>query len=217
MQYEQGSSASQMTAETVMDKQPRWKMLPDCSKNPKSACPDVWTHLPRHKTAQIMDKKSRCGGFFRSKFKRRLAWSCGKDSSKKFQWNLDGKKCRIGNACLFIENIFSSVHVGEIKMVGKKKVLKDLKDLKVGQNPPDPFRGKKFRHEITKKKKILKMSKKNIKKMTKMITNTKKSKKSKKMKDTKKNKKAHTGFERLKSFKSRAKPPGPLSGKKSPT
>ena len=33
----------------------------------------------------------------------------------------------------------------------KIKVLKDVKDLKVGQNHPDPFRGKNHRHEKTEK------------------------------------------------------------------
>ena len=71
---EQGSSASQMTAaksnglllqdcHVVIDEQPmqdllilrsNWRMLPDCSKFPKSECQDMWIRLPRHKCPQIM-------------------------------------------------------------------------------------------------------------------------------------------------------------------
>ena len=65
---EQGSSASQMTAATVMDIIPRWPgcagqaadavsvytqvKMEDASKLlkiPKSECPDIWIRLPRHK------------------------------------------------------------------------------------------------------------------------------------------------------------------------
>ena len=47
---------------------------------------------------------------------------CGNHNSKMFYWNLDGKKYRIGNVCLFIENKdnFVSVHVDDI-MAGKKQ------------------------------------------------------------------------------------------------
>ena len=66
--FEQGSSASQMTANSwtllqscqkVKDKQPmryqhtlklKWRMLSDCSKFPKSECPDVWIRLPRQES-----------------------------------------------------------------------------------------------------------------------------------------------------------------------
>ena len=47
---------------------------------------------------------------------------CGRDSSKKLFWNLDGRKYQIGNACSFIENsCFSSVYVDDIKVTGKKQ------------------------------------------------------------------------------------------------
>ena len=44
-------------------------------------------------------------------------------SSRKFCWNLDGKKYRIGNVYFFIENkgYFLSVYVNDIKMAGKKQ------------------------------------------------------------------------------------------------
>ena len=66
---EQGSSASQMTAAKVMDiisrlpgcagqaadavpaytQVKKLEMLHNCSKIPKSECPDIWIRLPRHK------------------------------------------------------------------------------------------------------------------------------------------------------------------------
>ena len=45
--------------------------------------------------------------------------NCGKDSSRKFKWNLDGK-----GECLFVhrrQGLFLSVHVDDIKMAGKKR------------------------------------------------------------------------------------------------
>ena len=47
--------------------------------------------------------------------------SCGRDNLKKFHWNCDGKKFRIGNACLFIgkQGLFLPVHVDGIKMTGR--------------------------------------------------------------------------------------------------
>ena len=64
----QGSSASQMTVAKIMDiisrfpgcdgqaadavsakTKSKWKMLTKLSKIPKSECPDIWIHLPRHK------------------------------------------------------------------------------------------------------------------------------------------------------------------------
>ena len=65
---DEGSSASQMTRARVVDiisrlpgcdgqaadavsayTQGKWKMLTNCSKIPKSECPDIWIRLPRHK------------------------------------------------------------------------------------------------------------------------------------------------------------------------
>ena len=46
-----------------------------------------------------------------------------KVNSKKFYWNLDAKKYRIGNVFLLIENkkLVLSVHVDDIKMAAKKQ------------------------------------------------------------------------------------------------
>ena len=52
-----------------------------------------------------------------------LRSSCGKDSSRKFGWNLDGEK--VPNwECLFVhrkQGLFSSVNLDDIKMAGKKQ------------------------------------------------------------------------------------------------
>ena len=108
---EQGSSASQMTAAKVMDV---IAGLPDCDgqaadtvsaytqvgledaprllKIPKSECPDIWMRLQTH-LAQILVKHWRpCGFFLERNLCGHLLDSCGKDSSKKFCWNLDGKR-----------------------------------------------------------------------------------------------------------------------------
>ena len=48
---------------------------------------------------------------------------CGKDHLKKFVCDKEGKRYRVGHACLFIENkvLFLSVYVDDIKMFGKKQ------------------------------------------------------------------------------------------------
>ena len=51
--------------------------------------------------------------------------SYGRDSLRKFYWNLDGGKYRIGNVFLFIENqgLFLSVYVDSVKTAGKKQKM----------------------------------------------------------------------------------------------
>ena len=94
---------------------------PRLLKIPKSECPDGWTCRSRHKWpkswANIEDpvvplERNLCG--------HPLA-----DSSRKFCWNLDEKKYRIGE-CLFVhrkQGLFLSVHVDDMKMVGNKQNL----------------------------------------------------------------------------------------------
>ena len=52
-----------------------------------------------------------------------LLVSCGKDSSKKLCWNLDGRKYQIGNVCSFIgsDGHFCQNNVDDIKMAGKNQ------------------------------------------------------------------------------------------------
>ena len=99
----QGSSASHMTGAKVLGCagqaaeavsayiQVKKEDAPRLLKIPKSACPDLWIHLPRHKWPK--------------------SWSNIEDSVvplernlKMFCWDLDGKKYRIGNVCWFIGN-----------------------------------------------------------------------------------------------------------------
>ena len=73
---------------------------------PKSACPCIWIRFSATHMAKILVKQQRSSGSSWAKSVRtpicRLLGR--KDSSKKFHWDLDGKKYRIGNVCLFIEN-----------------------------------------------------------------------------------------------------------------
>ena len=52
----------------------------------------------------------------------------GKDKLKMFYWNWDGKKYRIGNVCLFIENKDFSYRylVDDIQMAGRKQHLNPM-------------------------------------------------------------------------------------------
>ena len=72
-------------------------MLPDCSK--------FWIRLPRHKWpkswANIEDPVV---PLERNLYVHPLAGLLWKDNSEKLCENLDGRKYRIGNVCLFIEN-----------------------------------------------------------------------------------------------------------------
>ena len=122
---EQGSSASQMTAAKVMDVIAR---LPDCDEQAADAV-SAYTQvkiggrsqiaqnsnvrLSRYmdtssttQMAEIMVKHRLVQWFLLNEIctDTNLLVSCGRDSSKKFHWNLDGRKCRIGNVFLFIEN-----------------------------------------------------------------------------------------------------------------
>ena len=119
-----GSSASQMTAAKVMfviarlpdcarqaptqyplTTKLRWRMLQDCSdfRGPNvqiygSVFHD--TNGPNHGqslTIQWFLLNRICTD-------THLLASCGKDSSKKFNWDVDGQKYRVGNVCLFIDN-----------------------------------------------------------------------------------------------------------------
>ena len=120
---EQGSSASQMTPAKVMDV---IAGLPDCDgqaadeisaytyvklehaprllRIPKPECPDTWIRLPRHKWPKSwssIDQWYLLNGICTD---THLRYFFGKDSSRKFCWSLVGKKYRIGNVYLFIEN-----------------------------------------------------------------------------------------------------------------
>ena len=122
---EQGSSASQMTAAKIMDVVAR---LPGCEgqaadavsaytqvkledapkllKSPKSECPDVWTHLPRHKWPQSWEKienpvvpleRTLCGHPLPG-----LLWE--RQFEKAFVGTWMGKKYQIGSVRSFIVN-----------------------------------------------------------------------------------------------------------------
>ena len=111
---EQGSSASQMTAASVMDIISR---LPGCAgqaadavsaytqvKNgrcsqiikqiPKSECPDIWIRLPRHKWSKSWSSmEDSVVPFERNLFGHPLAGlSYGKGNLRKFYWNTVGKE-----------------------------------------------------------------------------------------------------------------------------
>ena len=123
MQFtEQGSSASQMTAAKIMDIISR---LPGCDGQaadavsactqvkmedahkllfiPKSECPDIWIRLPRHKWPKswssmedpVVPLERNLYGHFWQDY-------CGKGNLWKSDWNMDGRKFKIGNASLFI-------------------------------------------------------------------------------------------------------------------
>ena len=122
--FEQSSSASQMTAAKVMDVIAR---LPDCDgqaadaisadtqvkledaprslKIRKSACPEIWIRLPRHKLTKSKEILLTPLFLLRETFtETHLLTYCERGNSKKYCWNLDGKKYQIGNVCLFKEN-----------------------------------------------------------------------------------------------------------------
>ena len=115
----QGSSASQMTAAKVLDVIAK---LPDChgqaadsitayirvndmnGPNPGQTVKIRWFLLEEICTIT------------------HLRASCGKDSSRKFCWNLDGKKLPNWE-CLFVhqkQGSFVSVYVDDITMAGQK-------------------------------------------------------------------------------------------------
>ena len=113
--YWQGSSASQMTAAKIMDVVERLPgcegqaadavsactsgkvegMLPDCSKIPKSECPDVvWISLPRHKWpkswANIEDLVVPWTKFIWTSHWQDCYWT--RQSRKKLLWELEWEK-----------------------------------------------------------------------------------------------------------------------------
>ena len=116
---EQGSSASQMTAAKIMvvarlpgcDEQAadavsafaqeKMEDAPRLRRIPKSECPDMWIRLPRHKWPKSWETWRYRGT---SRKTRVRASTCGTLAGRKFYGNLDGKRCRIGNVFLFIEN-----------------------------------------------------------------------------------------------------------------
>ena len=91
-------------------------------KIPESECPDFWIRLPRHKWRKSWLKTLRsllneiCTDIH-------LLASCGKDNSRKFYWNLDGKKVPNWD-CLFVhrkQGLFLSVYNDDIKMADRKQ------------------------------------------------------------------------------------------------
>ena len=97
-----GQAADAVSANT----QVKLKDAPRLLKIPNSECPDVWLRLPRNKWPKswrniedpvVALKRNLYGHPFAGD-------SCGRDSLRKSFWNLDGKKYRIGNVFLFIEN-----------------------------------------------------------------------------------------------------------------
>ena len=117
---EQGSSASQMTAAKVMDvianylivqdKPPtqypltpmsKWRTLQGCSKCQRQSV-QIYGYV-FHDTCGSNHGQTSKTPFFSTEncTDTRLPASCGKESSEKFCWDLDGKKYRIGNVFLF--------------------------------------------------------------------------------------------------------------------
>ena len=71
----------------------------------KSECPDLWIRLTRHKWPKSWSNiEDPVVPLERNMYGHSLAGFLWKDNSRKFFWNLDGKKYQIGNVCLFIEN-----------------------------------------------------------------------------------------------------------------
>ena len=122
---EHGSSALQMTAAKVMDviarlpdgdgpaadaasahTQIKLEDAPRLLKIPESGCPDVMIRLPRHKWPKSWANIEHLVVPLSNEIYMDTHWQdCyGKNNSRKFYWNLDGKKYQIGNVCLFIEN-----------------------------------------------------------------------------------------------------------------
>ena len=121
---EQGSCASKITAATVIDviarlldcdgqaadavsayTQVKMEDAPRLLRLPKSECPDIWIRLPKHKWPKSWSNiEDPVVLLERKLYGHPLLGSCGKDLSRKFLRNLDGKNCRVENACMFIEN-----------------------------------------------------------------------------------------------------------------
>ena len=120
---EHGSSASQMTSAKVLDviarllgcagqpsewvsarTQFRREDVPTFLKLRKSVCFDIWIRLPRHKGAKHLPKHLRTCGFSLKGICTDTPWlDCtGRDSSRRFCSEMDGRKNQPGNACLCI-------------------------------------------------------------------------------------------------------------------
>ena len=121
---EQGSSSSQMTAAKIMDviarlpgcdgqaadavsanTQVKWEVLPDCSKfNNRNV--RMLGYVFHHTKGQNHGETSKIPWYLSNDTCTviRLLASCGKDTLRKFYWDLDGKKYRIGNVWSFIGN-----------------------------------------------------------------------------------------------------------------
>ena len=118
---EQGSSASQMAAENVMDviaRQPdcdgqaadtisaytpvKLEDAPKLLRIPKSECPDFWIRIPRHKLpkswSNIEDPLVPLERNLYGHLLAGLLWE------RQFSWNSNGRKYRTGNADLFKGN-----------------------------------------------------------------------------------------------------------------
>ena len=96
-----GQGADAVSAHTSV----KLGMLPDCSKIPKSECPDVWIRLPRHKWPKSWETLMIPWYLLHEIYMVTYYLHCyGKDNSKKLYENLGGRKYRIGNVCSFIEN-----------------------------------------------------------------------------------------------------------------
>ena len=120
----QGSSASQMTAATVMDviarlpdcdgqaadavsayTQVKWEDAPRLLNIPKSECLDVWICLPRHNWPKSWQTLKILWYVLNEIYMDTLQQVCyGKDNSRKFSCHLNTKKQQTRNVCLFIEN-----------------------------------------------------------------------------------------------------------------
>ena len=116
---ERGSSASQVTAAKIMVvarlpgcdgqaadavsafAQETVEDAPRLRRIPKSDCPDMWIRLPRHKWPKSWENWRYRGT---SRKTRVRTSTCGTLAGRKFYGNFDGKRCRIGNVFLFIEN-----------------------------------------------------------------------------------------------------------------
>ena len=122
---EQGSSPSQLTAAKVMDviaRLPDWAgqatdavsactQVPNgwrakTAKNPKVRNVQIFGSVFDDSNDQNVGQASKTQWFLLNEICTdiQLLISCGKGSSRRFCWNLNMKKYRIGNVCLFIES-----------------------------------------------------------------------------------------------------------------
>ena len=83
---------------------------------PKSECPDVWIRHPRHKWPKSSSSiEDPVVPLERNLYGHSQGY-CGKGSSRKFYWSMDGKKCRTGNVFSSSKTmIFLSVYVDDKK------------------------------------------------------------------------------------------------------